>query len=202
MPRNVLIWLVVLVVALGGVAVGVVALSRQWHHTAAPGGPPTGAAKAGDRGAGVIAMAQKLGATKEDEQKIRAYTQQRQQLVAELRQAVDQLQMVTTDASATDDEVKQALTTFRQKRDDVKQRLKAAEAGLTQQLNLDTRPKLAAGLTAFGVLDNGLGGGGRALGQRPAGGGRSGAPRARGGRRRVGGGLGAPAAGTGGLKTG
>lgn len=197
MQRSWLVGLLALVVLLGVGAVVVAVVMQGGKEGVAPTpdlarrppGPPGASGPSGpaegsqprQRGEGIIRALQQSGATEEDTEKVSSFIQTRQQMLAELREALNELRTAAADENATDQQVSEALATFRQKKDEVSGKVEAERKSLTDALDLENRPRIAAALMAVGVLDNGLpfggmGGGGRRGGaQRGAGGGERGA---------------------------
>ncbi len=204
MQRSWLIGLLALVVLLGvgAVVVAVVVQGGGKSATPVPGlarrpprppGPPSSTdpqerRQPQQRGGGLARALEESGATEEDVAKVRSFIQTRQQLLRELREAVDGLRTAVADEKATDEQARDALATFRQKRDEVNGKVEAERKALTDAIDLENRPRMAAALMALGVLDNGLPFGGMGGGGRRAGG----AERDSGGRQRGAGGQGQP----------
>jgi uncharacterized membrane protein len=138
-----------------------------------PGGEQPGEGRDGE--GGMMRALRQAGAMDEDVEKVRSFIQSRQGLLRELREGLDELRAMAADQNATDEQVSEALATFRQKRDEVKGRIETERMALRADLDLENRPRVAAGLTALGVLDSGLPlGGGRWRGARDGRGGERG----------------------------
>jgi hypothetical protein len=166
MRRSFLVGVLVVVIVLVGAAMVIL---WQWQHPAAGRirSMSTRLAKSREQtrdarsaaASGAVGMViAGWGGTQEDSQKIEAYLAQREQVGGELRKALDGMRNLADDPHSKDSRISQALTAYRTQRDQAKQQLAAVEADLIRELNLEGRPKLAAGLTSMGMLDNGLNG--------------------------------------------
>jgi membrane protein involved in colicin uptake len=144
-----------------------------------------------------------FGGTKEDSDKLTAYFETRRTATQAARDELEKLSDMAADEKASDADVAKALAAFRGTRDKAKAQLEADRAALVKDLDLAKRPKLEAALTAFGILDNGIGGprmgrGGFGGGRGGGGGGGGGFGGGQGGGPGGGGGMGGPGGGTGG----
>ncbi len=187
MQRSWLIGLLVLVVLAGGGVAMFALFVNDGDGTAAPDrdlarrppeprvrpGQPGGERPEGGprREGGMVRVLRQSGAMDDDTEKVRSFTGSRQASLRELRQSLDNLRKTAADENATDQQVSEALASFRQQRDEVKRKTETERMALIADLDLENRPRIAAALTVLGVLDSGLpfgagpGGGGRGAGR-------------------------------------